>query len=419
MGLVLLVVGLLVAAGLLFVVVGRRRAAAPPAMPLLYAELLGEQRVGSGRIEVHADAHLLRVTARGEDIHLELEYGEDTLRGQLVFGSLRALLAGPPEPLELALDRGDRVVNVEGLRIPVLLSLASPCDTPFRREVHLLLATDGPGGHEVLEDLTDPEAPELPTIPWTLASAGRFSARELERLEGVEEVELVGPGSLRVRYADGNEGRLQLDNLMPELLAVGPNEGRERLVAHLENLVAARRPSELTADSVMVRVYPGPSPLSLALPNGERLTFASYPVASDLTAVLVQDLPTAMRPLRQAELTAVDPAPSLESALQNVLASLEEIRVVGDRPPYLLRCGGDYENVLPLLPEVWKALGLLLTGPPLVALPARDLCLVTSDEGEFAPALLRARMLELPDLGYPLSDGVYRVIDGTLQRLPE
>ena len=417
MGPVVLGIALLVTLAASFVVLQRRARVRPPPTELLYVELAGEQRVGLGHLDCRLSGETLRVSAVGEGVHFELELTGSEVRGHLLFGDRRALLGGEPLALDLDLDRGDRVVEVHGLRIPVVLALPSPCSTRFVREVDLLVATSGPAGRRLVEELTVPPPPDLPTIPWTLDSASRFSARELAGLDGVHDVEIIGPGLLRVLYADGNEGRLHLDNLMPDLLASPPSEGRERLLGHLKGLVEARQTVELTADQILVRVYPGPSPLEVHLADGESVRFASAAVADDLTAVLVQDLPTAMRPLREQELPAGDPDGRLERALGNVLASLDEVRVLGERPPYQLCCGGDYENVLPLLPEVWTALRPLLSGPVLVALPARDICLVTPDEGPLSVALLQARMLEMPTLAYPLSDGVYRLLDGRMVRV--
>jgi hypothetical protein len=141
--------------------------------------------------------------------------------------------------------------------------------------------------------------------------------------------------------------------------------------------------------------------------------FASVPLTADLTAVFVHDTPTAMRPLTEAEVDALGPDPTerLTVARANVLRGLNEICIAGEDGLFMLTAGGDYENVLPLLPDVWEVVTPLLEGPPLVSIAARDLVFITGDTGPDSIRRLQDQVGKLDNLSYAISNGVYRVLD--------
>ncbi|MCA9571065.1 MAG: hypothetical protein KC656_24665, partial [Myxococcales bacterium] len=346
---------------------------------------------------------------------LELRRDGPADEGEVRLGGLEGTVGGTAEGVDVELQRGDHTVAVRGLQVPVLL----PLRAPFVREVRCVVAAGGGLGERIREALHEPPDDDgLVSLPWTLDGASRYAARALEA-SGVRDVSILEPGTLALTWGDGSQGRIQLHNILPGLRDLPPDEGREQLDAHLDSLVRSREVVALADERIHVRLYAGSHPFRVQVEGMGAVTFASRPVADDLVAVFVQDLPTAMRPLREDELPA-PPEDLWRSARANVLASLPQIRIVGSGPAYMLTCGGDYENVLPLLPEVWEVLEPLLDGPPLVALPARDLCFVVGDSGPAAVALLHGLMGDVDQLAYPISDGVYRVLEQgrALERLP-
>lgn len=382
----------------------------------LYLQIDGELVVAQGTWNVALDEHAARLEVevptqaglRGPlCLSIRRSALEDTLEGSLGGRTLR--FGGEVEPVELIVSTGaEPPLEVPGVQITVL----DPLRAPFVREWRLIVAV--PEGDVLAEAFGDTAAVELLAVPWTLEGATRFARKTLLERGWAAAVESPSPGVLAVEYPDGTEAQLQLHNIFPTIRDADPTEGQRRLLAHLESTVDGLKAREHTArDQLMVRVYAGPAPFTLTLPGHEPVVFASVPLASDLTAVYVQDTPTSMRPLRDAEVGALEADPSAQLALarSNLLASLPEIRIVGSGPVYMVTAGGDYENALVLLPELWDVLEPMLDGPPLVAIPARDLLFVTGDVGRASVEVLAGLAQGTDELSYPISSGVYRVVD--------
>lgn len=341
---------------------------------------------------------------------------DDTVNGSV--GGHPVRFGGMLDPVEMTVERDTGSLTTSGLQVALLESLSGP----FVRETRLVVTLLGELGHPIGAAFSDTDGVELPAVPWTLDGATRFTEKTLIEKGWAKDVRIAAPGVLEVVYPDDTEAQLQLHNIFPMLQSTDPTEGQQRLVAHLKSTVdGLKARSDTGREQLMVRVYAGPSPFTLSLPHHEPVAFASVPLAVDLTAVFVQDTATSMRPLRDEEVAALEPDPSawLDLAKANLLRSLPEIRIVGSGSVFMVTAGGDYENALVLLPELWAVVEPLLDGPPLVAIPARDLLFITGDIGPVSVEVLTGLVHNAGDLSYPISPGVYRVVDQgqTLERI--
>lgn len=111
----------------------------------------------------------------------------------------------------------------------------------------------------------------------------------------------------------------------------------------------------------------------------------------ELVIVYAEDNPTAIRYLTPENLPAAGVARERlhELAILNLRRLLPEIKLHGSEGTYMLTAGGNYEACLILLEEIWNERKLEVEGDYVVALPSRDLLLVTGSEN--APGIAKLR----------------------------
>ncbi|MCB9676376.1 MAG: hypothetical protein H6737_14730 [Alphaproteobacteria bacterium] len=348
----------------------------------------------------------------GDGLELHADAGGET--ATLRIGGMEGHLCDPFEQGVLSVE-ADGVVQIHGLQG----SFSFPHHGPFRRMRDVFVGfPDAPDLGGFLAGTFAPEAVDADgVIPWTLDGATRYAVRALGDMPTISAIEVVEPGVI-LMLRDGGELRMDLHNIFADMRQSPPDEGREMLDRFLRNM-AMPVSSATGRDQLAIRVYPGAAPLTLQAGPDVQVTFASIALAEDLAAVFVQDTPDTMRPLQEPELEALVPEVEerLPLARENLLRSLPHLHIRGEGGMYMLLAGGNYEASLVLLPELWEAMEPLIEGPPLVALPARDLLFVTGDTGPEAVARLAALCRDMEELSYAISDGVYRVDGMRLERI--
>ncbi len=132
-------------------------------------------------------------------------------------------------------------------------------------------------------------------------------------------------------------------------------------------------------------------------------------VTPDLVGLVVADTERHLSYLStdQLETTGRDALDAARIALKQTVEEVQpEIRVLGDRPPFGLACGGNYELTLMLVDSLWTWLAERVAGHVVVAAPARDLLFVAGTRDAFALDGMRdivkdAFARPLPYLGSP------------------
>lgn len=341
----------------------------------------------------------------------EVRRGADGDGGRVSRGEETLLVRDEVEPATLTLGDSPKL-QLYGLQVALTYRLTAP----FVRFEHATLAFVDPAvAAPIVRAFRRPEEGTAP-FPWTLDGATRFVAREMEGKPGVTSVVVNEPGEIDV-FRGEHPQRIFLGNVFPDVMRVSPAEGRDRLLA-MCRLIPLGTSGDVPTDAILPRVLPG-NPVRLEGFEGKSMTLAAIPFAEDLSAVFVHDLPDAMSFLGEEALTGLVPDRTawLPLARANLRRTLGEVRVVG-AGPYMLTCGGNYENALALLPETFEVLEPLVGTDPLVAVMARDLLFVARDTPEQREAM--ARLVETDEpLSYAVSDGVYvrNASDGTLHRL--
>ena len=98
---------------------------------------------------------------------------------------------------------------------------------------------------------------------------------------------------------------------------------------------------------------------------------------NELVVVYAEDDPTRMRYLTTSEDIGVGRQELRALAVENLKRILPKIEMRGDDHILLVSAGGDYEPSLLLIDEVWSGGQVKVNGDIVVAVPARDVLLVT------------------------------------------
>ena len=97
----------------------------------------------------------------------------------------------------------------------------------------------------------------------------------------------------------------------------------------------------------------------------------------ELIIVYAQDDPSRMRYLTTKEEIGVDRQELRALAVANLLRILPKIEMQSDGDVSLITAGGDYEPSLLLIDDIWSSGQIKVNGDVVVAVPARDVLLVT------------------------------------------
>jgi hypothetical protein len=335
---------------------------------------------------------------------IEVVRAADGDSGSFRRGDAKGAIADTAEVAQMREKTAGGAIDAAGLQLVVLWPLRSP----FVRQETVLIAFQDTAVAETVARAFLPPAAGAGGPRWTLESATRFVASELRSGPGVTRVEITAAGDIEVERVGGGTQQIHLGNVAPDLALMTHDEGRQRLLSFA--LIPDAHPP-VTRDRVMLRVVPGPAPVTVDLPGGGSDTLASIPVADDLTAVFVHDRPDAMLMLTEAQMLAIEPVRDawLPLAQANVLRELREVRIRGwGVGPYMLTCGGNYENALALLPETWDVMRPLVGEHPLAAIQARDLFFLHADQGADSREALADHLARLPNPAYAISQEVYQ-----------
>ena len=100
-------------------------------------------------------------------------------------------------------------------------------------------------------------------------------------------------------------------------------------------------------------------------------------------------------------------------AVENLRPLLPDIEIHGDAGTYMLTAGGNYEASLILFDEIWREGQLSVKGETVIAVPSRDVLVVTGSEDAAGVEELKRIVTEILANGiYSLSDRLFVYRDG-------
>ncbi len=214
-----------------------------------------------------------------------------------------------------------------------------------------------------------------------------------------------GPLLLSVQHPDGAVHPVDLSELWQAVQGpAGPSLAE--LEPQLNAFAAALSPAPATGvDGDGKRLVIMIKPRSWVEQAAAQLgRIATAPIAGELMAVFAFDTPDSVI----YEITEALPEGAMAHALENVLDLVEGPEILGD-DPFLIQAGGTYEASL-LLADFWDDLADQVQGDLVVAVPTRDLLMVsgTADADRYARLVQLVAEALAGSPRYPLSAQILR-----------
>jgi uncharacterized protein YtpQ (UPF0354 family) len=129
---------------------------------------------------------------------------------------------------------------------------------------------------------------------------------------------------------------------------------------------------------------------------------------NELVIVHAEDDPTRMRYLTSDEDVGVSRSELRRRAVDNLRRILPKIEMQGDDHVLMITAGGDYEASLLLIDEIWSGGQVKVNGDIVVAIPARDVLLVTGSHDRSGLKRVREAAAKLLAQGpYGLTDALF------------
>jgi uncharacterized protein YtpQ (UPF0354 family) len=134
---------------------------------------------------------------------------------------------------------------------------------------------------------------------------------------------------------------------------------------------------------------------------------------NELIVVYAEDDPTRMRYLTTSEDIGVGRQELRALAVENLKRILPKIEMRGDDHVLLVSAGGDHEPSLLLIDEIWTGGQVKVNGDIVVAVPARDVLLVTGSRDRTGLKRIRELVAKFVAQGpYGLTDTLFVYRDG-------
>ena len=262
----------------------------------------------------------------------------------------------------------------------------------------------------------------------TPAQFTREFAQALSKASPGLKVEIVDDLQLKVVKPDGGEFTSFLDNAYdaykqdPE----AKDAVIERFVASaVETVAGSDRKIDRTRIVPVVKDRPWLDEMRRALAERGAKDIPDHAcddLNADLIIVYAEDTPSSIRYLTSGDVEelGVERDELRTLACANLKRLLPEIERHGAGGVYMLTAGGNYEASLLLIDSVWAPGQLEVRGETVVAIPTRDLLLVTGSED--AEGLRKVRSLARQSFGkgpYPLTPKLFVYRQGKLAEFTE
>lgn len=216
----------------------------------------------------------------------------------------------------------------------------------------------------------------------------RAYADALAKAESGFTVEIVNDLELRVTTADGKQSTAFLNNAYDVCVH---NPGATDKV--IEQFVAASADTALTLEERVDRTRIVPVIKDAAWLQETRQAMLDRgakelkdnvyePFSSELVIVYAEDLPRNIRYItpENMEEAGISRDELRVLACANLKRLIPKIERMGSNGLYMLTAGGDYEASLLLLDTIWAGMQAEVQGEVVVAVPTRDLLIVTGSE---------------------------------------
>jgi len=224
-------------------------------------------------------------------------------------------------------------------------------------------------------------------------SPAQFSREFAEALRQASpglKVDIVSATELQITKTNGSHDSVFLGNAY-DLYSHDPKSKDEIIQKYvavdLESLVNANFSEEIDRTRIVPvvkdKLWLEDFQKEVANRGGKNVPDAvSEEINSDLIIVYAEDSPNSIRYLfnKDLEKSRIDRNELRALACENLKRMLPKIERYGTNGAYMLTVGGDYEASLLLLDSVWTGIQKDVSGDIVVAIPSRDVLLVTGSD---------------------------------------
>ena len=243
------------------------------------------------------------------------------------------------------------------------------------------------------------------------------------------EARITGPLKLFVEWRDSGQHQIFLDNAYTQY-ETEPEDLEKILSTYITASLESMQPGDDDFDPARLvpvikdRGYLDEIRLSLNSGDGgaEDLSLVHERYNDDLVILYAEDTPSNIRYFTE---DAVEDLGLAESelrarAIENLRGLLPAIEMHGEDGTYMLTADGNYEASLLLFDDIWMSGQIEVRGDLVVAVPARDMLLVTGSEDPGGLELVRSLVAEvISSSAYRLTDRLFVYRDGQFLRLEQ
>ena len=252
-----------------------------------------------------------------------------------------------------------------------------------------------------------------PTYPPTIEGTVARLQQVCRLLDTVDDVRLdpENPTALRIRPRGATEDVVTYaNNLHDHLQHVGSEHRRWTLTQEFAASMFAPQglPGAHLTEETLATILPVLRlPLSPDIPA--RPIEQPYCGEVILSLVLDNEMTTAYITDEMLEETEYDSDYLLWTAKQNLKYKAQNERILVDHSNAIKQISWDgyYESSLPLEPNFWNSVAADLSGPPIIAIPARDICLFVDSDDANAVDALRTLVATMHDVPRPITTDLW------------
>jgi uncharacterized protein YtpQ (UPF0354 family) len=240
----------------------------------------------------------------------------------------------------------------------------------------------------------------------------RVAAGLAAKLPG-SKATVAGDLQITIRRAEGSEIMLSVRNLYQDYKA---NPGNIGAIIDVYAAGLAEKPARAAAKLDATRIVPvikdrqwledNRKALRAKAPN---LEFLFEDFNDELVIVYAEDTASRTRYLMANEDPGIDRAALRQHAVDNLLRLLPKVEVRNHDDVFsLISAGGDYEASLLLDDNMWRGGQIKVNGDIVVAIPAKDVLLVTGSKNRKGLTMVRKLAAEFAGQGrYRLTDALF------------
>ncbi len=137
---------------------------------------------------------------------------------------------------------------------------------------------------------------------------------------------------------------------------------------------------------------------------------------NELVIIYALDDPNRMRYLAEDEVAAIKRSELKTLAIENLIRILPKVGMGRDGDMFIMTAGGDYDASLLLLDHIWTSGQIKVSGDIVVALPQRNMLLITGSQSRTGLKQVREAIAKFSDGPYRLTNALFVYRKGRFEK---